>query len=347
MTTLVVGPNWVGDMVMAHTLIGYLRSKRSDEPIHLLSPQWSLSVAERMPEVDRLIESPFVHGQLDLLNRRKFAKEVIAPENYRRVFVLPNSWKSALVPFFARIPRRIGWRGEWRNGLLTDCRILKPKYFPRLIDQYFALAFPANIAFSSFSLPQEAIAPCLVFNERNRESWIVKRKIDKNKCVVLCPGAEFGPSKCWPVVKFSELADKLVNLGSQIVILGSKNDEERGKQLVENISAENRSRVINLVGETSIPDAIDILSLADIVVTNDSGLMHLAAALNLKLLALYGSSSPLKTPPISNNAIIVTNNVPCQPCFERECPLEHHNCLTGLSVEKVMEKFFVLSNRSS
>ena len=336
MPTLVVGPNWVGDMIMAHGLISFLKSKRPDDSIHMLAPSWSLDVARRMPEIDQVIELPFDHGELKLKERWSFARK-LRFSRYHRAFVLPNSLKSALIPAMAGIPRRIGWRGEYRYKLLTDLRILHEARFPRMIDRYMALGFPANLALSANQLPEAPPLPRLAMDEESQSRLVTTYNLDVGRLVALCPGAEFGPAKQWPLDRFTDLADRLVDLGYQVIFLGSANDADDVKLVIEQIPEAKRDQLVNLTGLTSIPEAIDLIGLTQAVVTHDSGLMHVAAATGRPLVALFGPSSPQHTPPLSETALTLTHPVPCHPCFERECPLKHQACLSEISVDTVLE----------
>jgi heptosyltransferase-2 len=336
MPTLVVGPNWVGDMIMAHGLISYLKSKRPDDPIHMLAPSWSLEVARRMPEVDQVIELPFDHGELKLKERWAFARK-LRFSRYHRAFVLPNSLKSALIPAMAGIPRRIGWRGEYRYKLLTDLRILHEARFPRMIDRYMALGFPANLALSANQLPEAPLFPRLTMDEASQANLVSTHGLDPARLVALCPGAEFGPAKQWPLDRFSDLATRLIDAGHQVILLGSPNDADDVERLIDQVAKAKRKNLLNLAGLTSIPEAVDLIGLSKAVVTHDSGLMHVAAATGRPLVALFGPSSPAHTPPLSDTAVTLTHSVPCHPCFERECPLTHQACLSELSVDEVFE----------
>ena len=336
MPTLVVGPNWVGDMIMAHGLISYLKSKRPDDPIHMLAPSWSLEVARRMPEVDQVIELPFDHGELKLKERWAFARK-LRFSRYHRAFVLPNSLKSALIPAMAGIPRRIGWRGEYRYKLLTDLRILHEARFPRMIDRYMALGFPANLALSANQLPEAPLFPRLTMDEASQANLVSNHGLDPARLVALCPGAEFGPAKQWPLDRFSDLATRLIDAGHQVILLGSPNDADDVERLIDQVAKAKRKSLVNLAGLTSIPEAVDLIGLSKAVVTHDSGLMHVAAATGRPLVALFGPSSPAHPPPLSDTAVTLTHPVPCHPCFERECPLTHQACLSELSVDEVFE----------
>jgi heptosyltransferase-2 len=263
------------------------------------------------------------HGRFDLAGRRKLARE-LKGEGYTHAFVLPNSWKSALVPYLARIPRRVGYRGEARYGLLTDARKLDKKALPRLVDRFAALAVPPG------GLVPMAPSPVLVPDTANRAAAMRALHLKTDRpVVVLCPGAEFGAAKRWPPNQFAELAAMFLRDHLQVWILGSPNDKIAADAVVNSLG-ENIHKVRDLTARTDLGTAIDILSSASLVISNDSGLMHAAAAVGVPLVALFGSSSPLYTPPISQLARIAKIDIACSPCFKRECPLGHFKCMREL-----------------
>ncbi|MDP1574759.1 MAG: lipopolysaccharide heptosyltransferase II [Coxiellaceae bacterium] len=324
---LVVGPAWVGDMMMAQVLFQLLRHQNPTAEIHVLAPVWSEALLSRMPEVTKSIVLPFGHGQFQLRKRYLFAKQLRA-EKYDRAFVLPNSFKSALIPFFAKIPKRTGFLGESRYGLLNDIYALDKEKLPKMIDRFAALAYPKK-AILAANLP----TPYLLLNQNTVDLSLKKQGLRKDqKILALCPGAEYGPSKCWPPDYYAAVASQKLKEGWAVWIFGSKND----CATAELIQAATEQKCINLTGKTNLSEAVDLLSLATAVVTNDSGLMHIACALNRKVIALYGSTSPDFTPPLSENALVLKLNLECQPCFERVCPLKHHHCMRELMPAQVL-----------
>ena len=327
---LVIGPAWVGDMMMAQVLFRLLRQQNPTVEIHVLAPEWSQALLSRMPEVARSIVLPFDHGALQLFKRYQFAKTLRA-EKYTQAIVLPNSWKSAFIPFCAAIPKRTGWRGEFRFGLLNDIRYLNKKKLPMMVQRFAALAYPKNIV-----LPADLPTPQLQVALDNK-SFVLKKyhvKTDR-RILALCPGAEYGSSKRWPANYYAQVANQKLAEGWQVWLFGSKND----LSIAEEIQQFTAHRCDNFIGKTILSDAVDLLSLADCVITNDSGLMHIATALDRFVIALYGSTSTQFTPPLSDKAKIVQLNLDCQPCFQRECPLKHHHCMTQLLPEKVLALF--------
>lgn len=323
---LIVGPSWVGDMVMAHSLCRDLRAREPGVEIHVLGPPWSLPVIERMPEVARGIELAVAHGELGLGKRRALGR-ALRGERYAQAIVLPRSLKAALVPFFARIPRRTGFRGEWRYGLVNDLRAFDPERLDRTALRFVALGLPAG-AEPVAEPPNPAL-------EVDREALAaVAGRLDlclERPIVALMPGAEYGPAKRWPVERFAELARRLAER-SAVWVLGSASEAELGASIA---STAGSPRVSNLCGATSLAEAIDVLGAVDLAVTNDSGLMHVAAAVGTYVIAIYGSSSPGFTPPLTEKKTVLYRDLECSPCFERQCPLGHMRCLYDIPVDEV------------
>lgn len=325
METLVVAPSWVGDAVLSQPLLARLKARDPAGAIDVLAPAWAFPVFRRMPEVRETIALPFGHGELKLGARRAFAK---ALPRYDRAIVLPGSLKSALVPWHAGIPERTGYRGEWRYGLLTDVRVLDVKAMPRLVERFAALAQPPGEA-----LERPVPAPRLRADPGSLAATLAKLSLGgEGPVLALCPGAEYGPAKRWPARHFAEVARLHAAKGWRVWLLGSGKDAGATAEIV----ALARAPVRDLAGRTSLDEAIDLLCAADRVVSNDSGLMHIAAAFDRPMAAVFGSSSPGYTPPLSPRARIVTLGLSCSPCFKRDCPLGHTNCLEQLEPARVM-----------
>ena len=312
---------------MMQPLLVRLHARHPETGIHVLAPAWSASLLARMPEVAASIENPFAHGAFDWAGRKALGRRLAsdASANFRQAYVLPNSWKSALVPFFAKIPERIGYQGEARYVLLN--RRFPNSALPRLVDRYAALA-------GTFDTPTPQ--PRLTSTPLQQHSARAALGLPLDAApVVFCPGAEYGPAKRWPVHHFAALAKKLGAGGTapaNVWIVGSHKDEAVGAE-IEQLAA---GAALNLCGRTSLEQAIDLIAGARAVVSNDSGLMHVAAALDRPLVALYGSSSPVYTPPLSSHAKILSLGLDCAPCFKRECPLGHLHCLEDLLPERVI-----------
>lgn len=325
MRTLIVAPSWVGDAVLSHPLLVRLKQAEPSAAIDVLGPPWALPVYRRMPEVDRTLALPFGHGDLRLGARRAFARTL---PTYDRALVLPNSWKSALIPWHAGIARRTGYRGEMRYGVLNDVRTLDERALPRIVERYAALAQPAGEELRR-PLPE----PRLATDPAQVAATLAKHGLDSDRpAAAFAPGAEYGPAKRWPPRHFADLARTLAARGWQVWLLGSGKDAP----ITAEIRALAGDACVDLAGRTSLDEAIDLLAAAARVVTNDSGLMHVAAALDRPTAALFGSSSPEFTPPLSAHARVITLRLSCSPCFERTCPLGHTNCLVQLEPARVL-----------
>lgn len=323
---LIVGPAWVGDMVMAQSLFKTLRRHFLDSVIDVLAPAWSAPLVSRMPEVRRHVELPVGHGEVGWAARRRLGRS-LRDEKYSQAIVLPRSFKAALVPFFARIPRRTGYRGEWRYGLINDMRPLDKSVLTQTVQRFTALGLEAGAP-----LPPVIEQPRLTVDMANQQRALSQLGLSLERPVVgFVPGAEYGPAKRWPTEYFGQLAAKLVALGCQVWLFGSNKDQT----VCDEIQAA-APETISLAGKTRLEDAIDLIALTRLVVTNDSGLMHIAAATGRELIALYGSSSPGYTPPLTARAKVMYLKLECSPCFERECPLGHYRCLNEITVEQVL-----------
>ena len=292
----------------------------------MLAPPWALPVYRRMPEVAQVHALPFGHGDLKLGARRAFAK---ALPRYDRAIVLPNTFKSALIPWHAGIAVRTGYRGEMRYGLVNDMRRLDEDALPLIVERYAALAEAPGEG-PRRPLPE----PRLAVDEASRRTTLAKFGLDTARPVtVLAPGAEYGPAKRWPARHFAALARELAARGHQVWLLGSQKDAA----ITAEVRVLSGGACEDFAGRTSLDEAIDLMSFASHVVTNDSGLMHVAAALDRPTTALFGSSSPAFTPPLSARARVISLKLSCSPCFQRVCPLGHTNCLVTLEPARVLE----------
>ncbi len=323
--SLVIAPQWIGDAVMTEPLLRRLHAR--GERLTVGALPWVAPVYRAMPQVAEVVELPFQHGGLQLRERRQLARELEG--RFDAAYVLPNSLKSALLPLLAGIPRRVGYLGEARVGLLTH-RLKNPQGKPPMVAFYSALAGEPGV---------EADRPCLSLAEDDVARAALTQGLAVGGYYVFAPGAEFGPSKRWPTSHYAQLA---AQLDTHVLLLGSAKDAEVCEEIVQGAPA---GRCRNLAGRTSLAEAFALIAGARAMVSNDSGLMHVAAAFGRPQVAVFGSSSPSHTPPLNDAAkVIWLKDAPtcqppldCAPCFERECPLGHHRCLVDLAPARVLE----------
>ncbi len=328
---LIVGPAWVGDMVMAHTLVQRLHEQDSARELHMLAPPATASIAQRMAEISQVHTVDFAHGELALSKRRRVGKD-LKSYGYERAYVLPNSWKSALVPFFAGVETRVGWHGEARYGLLNDRRKLDKHAYPLMIERFMALAERPMLDQAPV-LHHPYPHPKLQADPKKAASLVQKLSLQQGATVAICPGAEFGAAKKWPPQHYAVVAKELVARGKQVWLMGSPNDQQDCAAIVSRVPA-----AVNLAGQTSLLDALDLLSLTEQVLSNDSGLMHVACALGIPTLGIFGSTSTEFTPPLGEHAQVVERQLDCRPCFQRTCPLGHLDCLQKLEPAQVIAR---------
>lgn len=326
---LVIAPSWIGDAVLAQPMLHRLHERHQALALDVLAPPWTQPLFARMDEVQTTISAPFAHGELALKRRYTLGRS-LAPRQYDQAIVLPNSYKSALIPFFARIPQRTGFVGEARFGVLNDARRLDSRMLPLMVERYALLAEAPGAAI------KRPLAPArLKIDALQCAATLARLSLNPVQPVaVLCPGAEYGPAKRWPARYFAELAHQFSAAGHEVWLAGSARDAPIGDEIARLAGG----TCTNLCGKSTLDEAIDLISCAAVVVSNDSGLMHIAAALDKPLIALYGSSSPAFTPPLSAHARIVKLDLPCSPCFERVCPLGHFNCMLQLTPQQVWHR---------
>lgn len=327
---LVIAPAWVGDMIMAQTLFKFLRQRYPSLRLDVLAPSSTYALISRMPEVDQALRLDIGHGELKLRERWQIGRQ-LKSQHYDQAIVLPNSFKSAIVPFVAGISQRTGWGREGRSLLLTDSRKLDKNALPQMIQRFVALGQEKN---QKEALSLEALWPQLKWDPDNTQQVVTKLKLASDKPILmLCPGAEYGPAKRWLPEYYAHVAKIKIEEGWQVWILGGPKDQP----IAAEIQMYAHQQCVDLTGKTSLLDAIDLMHLSRIVLTNDSGLMHIAAALSRPLVVIYGSSSPQFTPPLAKHVKILSLGLSCSPCFERVCPLGHFKCMRDLTPDYVIE----------
>ena len=330
---LVVGPSWLGDMIMCQALFKAL--KKQNKTIDVLAPKWCKDILYCMPEINNIIELPFEHGDLRLKDRYKFAQS-LKKYNYNECIVTPNSFKSALIPYWAKIPTRTGWLGESRYYILNNQQKLNKPKLPLMVQRLVFLAYMKqnykqdNINHIKIPSPKLEIKPENIVNSLQN----LNLNIDNNKILILAPGAAFGDAKKWPAEYFAEVANNKLKQDWQVWILGSNKDSDTA----EKINKLTNNQCIDLSGKTSLIDTVSLISCGTCIVSNDSGLLHVAAAVDTPIVGVYGSTSPDFTPPLiseDKKAILKVDNLDCRPCFKPKCKFGHYKCLYDLKPEKI------------
>ncbi len=329
---LIIAPSWVGDMVMSQSLYRYLKICYPDCSIDIAAPKHCAELAKFMPEVNQAHILEFKHGEFGFFVRRKMAKS-FKGKGYTHAIILPNSWKSALIPFFSAIKKRTGWHGEERFILLNDRRRLNKKQYPLMIERFCALAIEKKVP-----LPNVLPYPKFVLKSDQARLVFDRYQLDSSQRIIaLCPGAEFGPAKKWPTRYYLELAQYFIKNDYQVLLLGSPKDADSTKEIAVSSKGKN---IYDLAGKTSLEDAVYLLSACEHVVSNDSGLMHIACAVDVPVTVIYGSTSDKFTPPLSKKAqSLFIEDLPCRPCFKRTCPFGHMKCMNDLTPDKVIQHF--------
>lgn len=332
MKILIVGPSWVGDAVMAQSLYKIIKDSNPQSKIDVLSPEWSLGILNRMDELDDLICSPFDHGDLRIKDRVRFGYS-LRDRSYDQAIVLTNSLKSSFIPFTANIPKRTGWLGEMRYGFINDIRKVNKNKHKLMVEKFSCLSINPLVE-NNYEIPWPSLRVDLI----NLSKLLKKYSFEQShESIAICPGAEFGPSKRWPANYYAEVIRHYLSKNWQVFILGSKNDLPVAKVIEDQVPSENKALLFNFTGQTSIEDAVDILSTCDLVLTNDSGLMHVAAAVNVKLLALYGPTSPKFTPPLSKKAKVIQKIEGYEKTREGELEEGYHYGLSMIKPEEVLD----------
>lgn len=322
----IVGPAWLGDLVMAQSLFKVLHER--GHIIDVLAPQWNFAALDRMPEIRKGIVMPVGHGEFNLSARRQIGHQLRA-EKYDQAIVLPNSFKSALIPWFADIPLRTGWARECRSLIMNDTRRLNKEMYPLMVQRFVALAYEKNHVWEKETCPQ----PELKINPNDVQNILQELNISiapEQQILALAPGAAYGETKRWPAEYYAEIARKKLRQGWQVWLFGSPNESD----ILGQIQAICDNQCLEL-SQISLAKKIDLMSLATLVISNDSGMLHVAAALQRPLIAIYGSTTPTFTPPLTNKAAVLSVDINCRPCFKRECPLGHLKCLRDISPEQV------------
>jgi|TARA_B110000858_G_scaffold185732_1_gene228199 heptosyltransferase II len=322
---LIIAPSWIGDLIISQSLLKYLKKEYPNCQIDMIVRPELTNLVKMMPEVKNIYPLDIKHKEFGLIKRHILAKE-IKKHLYSTSIILPNSFKSAIIPWLANIPVRIGYNRELRLFLLNKKYSLI-KHKDSMVNRYLKLAD------GSYS---DVIRPSLLIN--GDSSKLISRKYlinNSKKNIVLCPEAEYGSAKRWPINKWMQLANFYKEKDYNVYFLGKNKSLEIKYQNIL-----KKDSIISLLGKTSLEEAAYILSIVDLVVTNDSGLMHITASVNTNLISIFGSSSPFYTPPLMKDQFgeVIYKALTCSPCFKRECPLQHLNCLNNISSEEILDK---------
>lgn len=342
MNILIIAPAWIGDMVMSHSLYQTLKRLHPQSNIDVLAPAWCHPLLQRMPEIRQAILMPLTHGQFGLKQRWELGRSL--KDRYDLSIILPNSAKSALIPLFAGIKVRRGWKGETRYGLLNDLRT-NIEELSFMVQRYAALAYSSKDQRINTEL-NDLLWPTLSSTYIQQITALEKLNLNTETPIIgLCPGAEFGEAKRWPTSYYADIANKTIKEGKQIWIFGSFKDKSIAQEIYAKIMPEAQPFCTILCGNTSITDAIDLLSTCQAVLTNDTGLMHIAAAVKTPIIAIYGSSSPHYTPPLNKYVTVLHTNIECRPCFKKQCVYGHLRCLTDLAPNTVYDALIQLLDK--
>lgn len=328
--SLVIAPQWIGDAVMTEPLLRRLHSR--GETLTVGALPWVAPVYRAMPHVSVVLELPFAHGGLQWTARRSLGRQLRG--QFETAYICPNSFKSALLPWWAGIPQRVGYLGESRRWVLNQ-RLPNPPEGsrPPMVAFYSALSGEADVANDRPQLHLDAITV---------DAALTGMQLHRQGYYVFAPGAEYGPAKRWPARHFAVLAEQLA---LPVVLLGSTKESELCAEIAGIVNAAVHGQCLDWSGRTSLDHALAVISAAKAMVSNDSGLMHVAAAFGIPQVALFGSSSPLHTPPLNPEAhVLWLKNDPdympaldCAPCFARECPLGHTRCLVDIAPDDALQ----------
>lgn len=340
MKTLIIAPSWIGDTIISQSLYITLKNIYPKMVIDVLAPKWSFPVLKHMPEINSSFISFIEHGKLNFKEQYRLSK-MLKLQNYDQSFILPNSFLSACIPFFARIKKRTGWRGEIRYGLLNDMRILDKKLLPSMVLRYVALAYNKNymkLKNFKYSVP----FPKLKIDKNIKKHVMKKFILNTERLIIgLCPSSASNIKKRWPHYHYANLAITLIKQGYQIILFGSSQDYDLGKKIMKFFTKKEKKFCYNLTSSTTLEQAIYLLDSCCAVVSNDSGLMHISAALNRPLLALYGPTNPIFCPPLSSNSKVI---------YAKQEEDSYNNCyyqgLINLHPDTVLEELNKLIKRN-
>jgi len=316
---------WIGDFVRCHSVVKLLNARFPDRPVDVLSTTLCAPLTDYMPGLRRAIVVDLPRRRIAVQNQLALARR-LKHENYGSALVMPRTWKSALAPFLAAIPERTGFVGEMRFGLLNDLRHGERR-LPRMVDRCAALALPPQAELPpAWPLPELKVARAEIENWRRDQGLA----IDSRPVMVLAPGA-VGPSKRWPASAYTALARRLIAEGFAVWVVGGPEE----KSLAAEIIGETAAR--DLTGH-DLRNAILALAAAAVAVSNDSGLLHVAAALGTPAIGIFGPTSPWHWAPLNPLAATIESKskVECRPCHKPVCRFGHHRCMRDIPPDQVL-----------
>jgi heptosyltransferase-2 len=317
---------WIGDFVRCHSVVKLLRAQMPDRPVDILTTTLCAPLADYMPGVRQTIVYDLPRRRLAIAEQRALASR-LSREQYQQALVMPRTWKSALAPYLAGIPVRTGFAGEARFGLLNDIRWGERK-LPRMIDRCSALALPKGAP-----LPRDWPLPELVVPSTDAAAWRTRLQLGSGTAVAMAPGA-VGPSKRWPVSYYGDVARQLTMLGIAVWVLGSPAEAPLAQDIVQAAGPLARDLTSN-----DLRNAIFALKAATAAISNDSGLLHVAAAIGTPTVGIFGPTSPWHWAPLNPLSAVVetTTEVDCRPCHKPVCRMQHHRCMRDISSARVLE----------
>ncbi|WMY97319.1 MAG: lipopolysaccharide heptosyltransferase II [Arsenophonus sp.] len=307
MKILVISPSWIGDTMMSQSFYRTFKKNNPNSEIHVITIPYCAELLNYFPEINKIIIVNLKHGKLEITKRYKIGK-LLRNNIYNQAFILPNSFKSAIIPMFAKISIRTGWIGEMRYGILNDIRTYKKKFTFKTAEKYGTLAYKKKTINCAEDIPKPILWPSIKIKKSNKKIKEKFKIFTKKNIIGFCPHSASGINRCWPFYHFATLAKLLLDTNLyQIILFGCKKDILLSKKICSLIPYHNQKNCIDLTGKTSLKEVIILLNICNIVVTNDSGLMHISAALNKSIVAIYGTTNPEKNPPLSKKIRIITS----------------------------------------
>lgn len=342
---LVVSPAWLGDIIMSQSLLSVLKQQDPTNSIYMYAPSYAHPILARMVEVDHILTNPFNHGQLLLKERIKEGQK-LKEFNFDCAYILPNSLKSALPPYFAGIKQRIGLKGESRYILINRMRSNK-KAFPKMVERYVSLAYIDDPKITNTSTLPKFPYPKLILKKPTVE--LLKRlnlSLERPLLALGC-GANYGPAKLWPVEYFARVSANFIQKGGAVLALGTSNDTVTVQAILKHLPNHLLPYFYNIAGKTNLTEALDLVGVCTAAVCNDSGLMHTVAAAGVPQVCIFGSTSTEYTPPLSDVAMCLESNESCHPCFNRTCKYGTYKCLKQISPEQVIDALELLFSQNT